>query len=116
MTLKKSFSLRFRDRYGAKRLEHEIFPGSKVVRFDTLRLRAGFNDSFSFVPRRAQYLRDAWGRQSQLDLGWTAPRGRFVHLYLNGLYWGIYNLSEEPTAAFAADHMGGREEDYDVGA
>jgi len=23
-------------------------------------------------------------------------RGHFVHLYLNGLYWGVYNLCENP--------------------
>ncbi len=113
-TLKHSFSLRFRGRYGAKRLEAPIFPGSSVERFDSLRLRAGFNDSFAYVPDRAQYLRDAWGRASQRAMGWTAPRGRFVQLYLDGLYWGLYELTEEPTAAWAADYEGGREADYDV--
>jgi hypothetical protein len=28
-------------------------------------------------------------RETQADLGHAAVRGRFVHLYLNGLYWGI---------------------------
>lgn len=113
-TRKHSFSLRFRSRYGAKRLDYPLFPEGGVARFDSLRLRAGFNDSFAFVPGRGQYLRDAWGRESQRAMGGLAPRGRFVHLFLNGLYWGLYELTEEPTAAFAADHLGGREEDYDV--
>lgn len=113
-TRKHSFSLHFRSRYGAARLDYPLFPGASVTRFDTLRLRAGFNDSFAFVPWRGQYLRDAWGRTTQRDMGWLAPEGRFVHLFLNDLYWGVYELAEEPTAAFAADHLGGRESDYDV--
>lgn len=113
-TRKHSFSLRFRSRYGSKRLEHPLFPDDGAGRFDSLRLRAGFNDSFAFVPWRGQYLRDRWGRESQAAMGGLAPRGRFVHLFLNGLYWGLYELTEEPTAAFTADHLGGREEDYDV--
>lgn len=113
-TRKHSFSLRFRSRYGSPRLDYPLFPESSVARFDTLRLRAGFNDSFAFVPWRGQYLRDAWGRSSQRAMGWLAPRGRFAHLFLNGLYWGLYEVAEEPTAAFAADHLGGREADYDV--
>lgn len=112
-TLKKSFSLRFRAEYGPARLAYPLFPG-RVTRFDTLRLRAGFNDSFPYLPGRGQYLRDAWARASQRDMGWLSARGRFVHLYLNGLYWGLYELTEEPTAAFAADHLGGDPEDYDV--
>lgn len=113
-TRKHSFSLRFRSRYGSKRLDYPLFPEGGVGSFDSLRLRAGFNDSFAFVPWRGQYLRDRWGRDSLTAMGGLAPRGRFVHLFLNGLYWGLYELTEEPTAAFAADHLGGREEDYDV--
>jgi hypothetical protein len=113
-TLKHSLSLRFRSRYGGARLDYPLFPGSSVESFDTLRLRAGFNDSFLYLPWRAQYIRDAWGRASQRDMGWASAQGRFVHLYLDGLYWGVYELAEEPTAAWAADHLGGREADYDV--
>jgi hypothetical protein len=53
-------------------------------------------------------------KQTQLDMGQPAPHGRFVHLYLNGLYWGIYNPTERPDAAFVASHLGGDRADYDV--
>ena len=53
-------------------------------------------------------------RESQADLGHPAARGRFVHLYLNGLYWGIYNLTERPNEDFASDHFGGKPTDYDA--
>lgn len=113
-TPKHSFSLRFRERYGAGRLDFPAIPGSPVQRFETLRLRGGQADTFTYLPIKALYVHDQVGRDLQLDLGQPAARGRYVHVYLNGLYWGLYNLSEEVTARFAADHLGGREGDYDV--
>jgi len=111
---KHSFSLRFRKRYGADHLSFPVFPGSPVERFESLRLRAGQADAFTYFPLKALYVHDQVGRDLQLDLGQPAARGRFVHLYVNGLYWGLYNLAEEVTAQFAADHLGGTEGDFDV--
>jgi hypothetical protein len=34
-------------------------------------------------------------------------------LYINGLYWGLYNLGEQPSAAYAASYLGGVRADYD---
>ena len=47
-------------------------------------------------------------------MGWVAGHNRYVHLYLNGLYWGIYDFAERPDANFAAAYLGGSKEDYDV--
>src|SRR5262249_29775314 len=55
-----------------------------------------------------------WMRDTLGVMGHPSSRGFFVHLYLNGLYWGSYNLCERPSAAFVAAHLGGRPEDYDV--
>jgi hypothetical protein len=37
-----------------------------------------------------------------------------VHLYLNGLYWGLYMPVERPDAGFGEEYLGGRDEDYDA--
>jgi len=37
-----------------------------------------------------------------------------VHLYLNGIYWGLYNLTERPDESFAAAYFGGTKDEYDV--
>jgi hypothetical protein len=67
-----------------------------------------------YRPETAVYLRDVWFKYSMRDMGWTTSRGSWVHLYLNGLYWGIYNPCERIDAPFAAAHFGGREGDWDV--
>jgi hypothetical protein len=97
---KHSFRLAFKQRYGAAPLHFPLFGKDGAVEFDTLVLRAGNNDSWLAEQgeggRRADYLRDEWMRRSMQDMGHPSARGRFVHLYLNGLYWGVYNLCESP--------------------
>ena len=46
-------------------------------------------------------------------MGGFAPRGRFVNLYLNGLYWGQYGLHERPDSSYAAQNFGGNKSEYD---
>jgi hypothetical protein len=52
-------------------------------------------------------------RDTQRALGHPSARGLFVQLYLNGLYWGLYNACERPSAPFIAAHLGGAPKDYD---
>ena len=37
-----------------------------------------------------------------------------MHLFINGLYWGLYNPVEYPRTVYGVSHFGGVEEDYDV--
>ncbi len=110
----------FRREYGAARLHYPLFPDSPVEEFDTLVLRSGVNRSYAGYPKRESevrlttYTRDEWLRASQLAMSGFGARGRFVHLYLNGLYWGLYNIVERPDEAFMAAHFGGAEEDWQV--
>jgi hypothetical protein len=38
--------------------------------------------------------------------------GTFVHLYLNSLYFGVYNAAERPDTWFASEYFGGDEEGW----
>ena len=100
---KHSFRLDFKPRYGAALLHHPLFGSGGAQSFNTLILRAGNNDSWlssqGVERHRADYIRDEWMRRSLGDMGHPSARGCFVHLYLNGLYWGVYNLCEQPDAA-----------------
>ena len=37
-----------------------------------------------------------------------------MHLYVNGLYWGLYNPCERPDGAFSSSYYGGEKEDWDA--
>jgi hypothetical protein len=113
-TLKRSLRLLFRSEYGNSKLKADLFGGSAVREFDRLVLRAGNNRSFVnwWNPDDSTYTRDQWARDSQLAMSGIAAHGTFVHLYINGLYWGLYNPVERPDHFFAASYHGGNEEDY----
>jgi hypothetical protein len=115
---KLSLRLVFRDVYGPGELAYPVFPDSPVFEFDTLVLDAHLNFTFVHPDHaqriRSQYARDLFTADLQRAAGGLAPHGRFVHLYLNGLYWGLYELHERPDEHFVAAHLGGQEESYDV--
>jgi hypothetical protein len=100
---KHSFSLRFRSLYGKSKLTYPLFEGSPVDQFDSIHLRGMFNNAWTHWDAgqraRAQMIRDQWVRDTLRDMGEpSAGRGFYVHLYLNGMYWGLYNLHERADA------------------
>ncbi|MFP6631615.1 MAG: lamin tail domain-containing protein [Planctomycetota bacterium] len=115
---KHSFRLLFKSDYGRPRLKYELFEGNPVSSFDTLVLRANYNNSWVHWDggqrRRAMLIRDQFAKDTTLDMGQPGAYGRFVNLYVGGLYWGVFNLVERPSAPFAADHMGGEKEEWDA--
>ncbi len=119
---KHSFRLFFRQIYGAAKLNYPLFANSNITEFETLILRGGVNRSFAGdymdeagnldLRQKTTYLRDEWTRASQIAMSGVGPHGRFAHLYINGLYWGLYNLVERPDSSFAASYRGGNEEEW----
>lgn len=98
-SIKHSLSLRFRDLYGPGKLNYPVFEGTDITTFDSIHLRAMYNNSWhhsnSGQRARATMIRDQWARDCMIDMGNPdGGQGHFVHLYLNGLYWGVYNLHE----------------------
>jgi len=116
---KHSFSLRFRNEYGPTKLNFKLFDNWPVDSFNTIQFRGVFNNAWThWSPAqraRAQYIRDQWMRDCLSDMGYQdAGQGFFVHLYLDGIYWGVYNLQERPVASHYAAYNGGDEENIDA--
>jgi CotH kinase protein/Lamin Tail Domain/Chitobiase/beta-hexosaminidase C-terminal domain len=94
----KSMTIIARDRYGKKKIKHKLYgkDGLKEYKFMVLR-NAGsdwgkthFRDAFMIS------LVDSWDIEKQ--------DSRPAHVYLNGKYWGIYNIREKVNRHFIADH------------
>ena len=112
---KHSLRVLFKGIYGATKLNFPLFPDEEATTsFDTLIFRGGFNNSWQIGSVKSQHLRDEFIRRSQLAMGQPSSHGIFAHLYLNGLYWGVYNVVERPSGAFAAAYLGGKRDDYDA--
>ena len=113
-----SFALKFRSEFGPPKLDFEVFPDSSVDRFDYLILDCSSQLSISgpagsSTKIHAQETRDEYAADVHEQMGHLSPHGRWVHLYLNGLYWGVLHLHERPDERFAAAYGGGDAEEYD---
>ncbi len=115
-SFKKSFRLLFKGIYGATKLRYPLFGDGAAEEFDTIALRAGANDGYTWSgnERYAQFTRDQFARDLQRGTGHAGSHGMFVHLYVNGLYWGLYNPCERPDASFSASYYGGDKEEWDA--
>lgn len=114
---KHAFRLFFRNEYGEAKLNFPMFEDEGVQSFDKLDLRCAQNYSWSKGGSESPYFtftRDVFSRDVQGKMDHEYTRSRYYHLYINGLYWGLYQTQERSEASFAADYMGGNPEDYDV--
>ena len=117
---KHSFRLGFSRDWGPPRLRFGLFDDTRVTSFDELTLRASSTDGWAvedaipWTRKKATYLRDVWMKDTQQALGWPCGHSRYVHLFLNGLYWGQYNLAERTEAVWLSENYGGSPEDYDI--
>ena len=119
---KHSFRVAFRTAYGDGSLDYKLFDDTTVKTFDKLVLHAFFTDGWGLAswdaaryrPQTALTFRDPFTKRSFADMGYERISGRYVHLFINGLYWGVYELGERFDEHYCADHFGGLVTDYDV--
>ena len=107
----------FRDTYGPSKINYALFGSDPTgaTKFDSFDLRCPNNYAWSFSsPNLAVYIRDTFSRQTQLDMGQLSSHTVYFHLYLNGQYWGLYNVDERPEANFGSTYLGGDPSDYDT--
>ena len=97
---KKSFKIMFRERYSG-RLEHDLF-GNGVTEFSSILLRAAQESD------QSTFMRDNLMHQLALQAFPELPAEdyRYIVLYLNGEYRGIYNIREAHSATHYAQHYG----------
>ena len=77
-------------------------------------LRGGNNRAWSrnWNPDKTVFTRDEWYRTSQIAASGIGMRGTYVHLYVNGLYWGLYNPVQRQDAGFMTAYFGGETDDW----
>ncbi len=113
----KSFAVFARRTYGQGKIEHRLFPDKEITEFESFVLRNSGNDNQSthqtpprtpitefgeafaygsyFVNSSFTLMRDAMMQRLLQDLDLDTQGYRPTVLYINGDYWGIYNLREK---------------------
>jgi len=99
-------SLRFyaRSQYGQKEINYKIFPDKNINRFKRLILRNGANDglelSRTHIRDPLTHILYKHGNENNAMSSYLP-----VHVYLNGNYWGIYNLRERQDKTYIRDNF-----------
>ena len=112
---KHSFRFFFKEEYGDAKLNYKLFEDEGVEEFDKMDLRTATNYSWAIEGNaRNAMLRDVVCRDMQGVTNQPYTKSRYYHLYLDGLYWGLYQTQERAEARYARSYFGGHKEDYDV--
>jgi len=120
---KQALRISFKSLYGPSRLEFDLFGDTRyggddaTDSFNQIILRNGSHDALwydGYPHSKGVYTRNRYCFDRQMEMGHLSMRGKFVHVYLNGIYWGQYHLMERPTADFMAGYLGGDPEEYDI--
>ncbi len=86
---KRPLSIQFREKYGARRIEYPLFPQHpEFTRFKGFALRNNGGDY------SAGFSRDALGSLLTDGRDLEYQLSRHVVVYINGRYWGIYDMRE----------------------
>ncbi|HHM20628.1 MAG TPA: spore coat protein CotH [Bacteroidetes bacterium] len=94
----KSFSITARSRYGDKRIRHRIFGKKGLKKYKHLVFRNSGSDFGK------SHFRDALMTHLVKDWNLDVQQYRPAHVYINGRYWGIYNIREKLNRYFIAGH------------
>lgn len=119
---KHGFELVFKSSYGPSKLNFDLFEEKQSAKVhNSLILRSGYNYSWNLLNNtnanqrvQAQYIQDSWVKDTQIDMGHPSGHEKFVHLYINGLYWGMYNIAEDYSDDLMEEYFGGNKLDYDI--
>jgi hypothetical protein len=117
ITPKLNLMLLFNTQYGTPWLTEPFFGTNGPNRIKRIALRTNTRESWLYEENgfgTGTYIVDGFAKESLLDSGEPGTRHRYCHVFLNGLYWGIYDATERPESHWAETTFGGEDEDYDV--
>ncbi len=111
---KHSFRLFFRSEYGMGTLEHPVFGDEGASEFEKLDFRTSQNYAWANNENGDTFIHECFSRDSEGAMGKTYNRSRYYHLFINGVYWGLYQTEERVDDNYAASYNGGAAANYDV--
>ena len=94
----KSLRLLSRKEYAKKNFKYKIFKDKKIKKFKSLVLRTSGNDHHS------TRFRDALSGKLAGAIGLDFQAYEPTHLFMNGEYWGVFNLREKINEEFLQDN------------
>ena len=112
---KHSLRLFFRGEYGMSKLKFPLFDDEGTDEFKKVDLRTAQNYSWANGNVNAfTFIEECFSRDSQRDMGEPYNRSRYYNLFINGVYWGVYQTEERVDRHYAESYNGDVDDNYDV--
>ncbi len=96
----KAFTVHLRASYGQAAVTYPFFEDSDILQYSAFSLRGGGQD------RGQARLRDSFFSRVADGLDLDNFRTRVVVVYINGAYYGLFDLNEQQNASYLAAHYG----------
>ncbi len=108
-TRKHNLRIKFDATYGPDFLKYQLFPGFSHDEFYNFNLKNTTHDSWSNtwgsdLRSPATYCNEAFILDTHRAMGHDGPRTRWTHLFINGIYWGPYQVIERIDERFMQAH------------
>ena len=110
----KSLTAYARSIYGDKNIACQIFDQKPINKFESITFRNSGNDWFGARRPIGSMFRDMMMSQIALNMNLDAATGRPAVLFLNGDYWGIYNIREKLREHFIASNHNLDTDEFDM--
>ena len=101
----RGFDLVVRDEYGiTNAVRHPLFPGKNRDEYQRIIIKAAANDNYPFAG--GAHIRDAMVHtlSQHGDLRLDERTSRFAVVYVDGAYWGVYDLREKVDDSDFTEH------------
>jgi CotH kinase protein/Lamin Tail Domain/Secretion system C-terminal sorting domain/Chitobiase/beta-hexosaminidase C-terminal domain/Right handed beta helix region len=108
--LQKSLRLLFRNKYGDESINYKIFPDKENRNFNSLVLRNGGFPEFRYTLLSDGFMQRLISQEMEIDYQAYRP----CALYLNGKYWGIYNIREKQNEDYLKENNGVDPDNLDI--
>jgi hypothetical protein len=105
----KAVAIHFRKDYGVNRVAYPFFAGNAVSEYGSLVLRASGQD-WNLTHMRDAFMTTAIKDEMTMDYMDARP----VVVYINGEYWGLYNLREKINEDYFETRYGVPTDDIDI--
>jgi hypothetical protein len=97
----KPFALFARPKYGYSKIDYQIFPDLPITEFKSITLRNGGNEFYAVgLTRFRDSLCHSLVKNTNIDIMAFSP----AKVFLNGVYWGHYNIREKQNEDYLASH------------
>lgn len=96
----KSLGIYFRAGYGRSGVSYPFFGSDYFTKYSSITLRNAGQDWSN------ARIRDSFASTAVLDMNLDASAARFCVVYINGEYWGLYDLKENMNEDYLETHYG----------